>query len=1045
MLGMTPRYDVEQFHDYYVGDFGSRNWVGDDGEVLPDSKKRSLVWSVTDTAGVPVPSWEPLSRGHFLAIIERLRSRREGRSGGGRRFLIGVELTFSPPKSYSLAALAGPQVDRVLLGLHRQAVTAVLDQLPALLVTRQMGRRYSLAVEMLRFAHPFSRANDPQLHEHVVLIWDLREEKAAALHTFPLFFHQYTLRCFYHYALVAALQDAEYVVSPAAEGSWELAGMDAAAVRTFSKRARAIETAVEGSDDDLFAGVAARLEALRSRRFFPKTDPSVTLAQARVEWKEELKEVSLIPERCARREQFWLKMPELFSLFRASAVSTRWLLLGRSLAACLGQGVPFAEAKDQFFRRVDAAVAGGEILETAGGRLCHPRFFRIEQEVMERVREGLGDGIPLEIGEDSAVPRAVAYAAARPDQIRVVAGVPEKPGVEDVACLNRLHLPEWDAGQVLAFFREYPNQELLVTVAKRPRAGDFLGYLARFATSPPEEWLAQTPILQIRKKPVRLLEGKIPEEVEDVWEWVRGAGEGRSVAVVVPPDYPERMRVAVNREIATRQILPRSFDPANWPVELERVISWEDVQETFDWKNKILFAWRNNPLLRHGSRRSVLEIGKGGFLKTQGVRRSDWRAVGELREVADAVAIVEPYHFRLVAGLQLEALLRYRIKGMRLEAGELVQVRELRGDGSLVLMDGRVVPPVYRAFAPATLVRELHPRGPVPDVVVVEAEPAEGVWARLQKIRFSEGLLVLSRNLAELRQGIAREIHGRWVKQRQAWIKRFWEGEKDYGIFPARKSWGIDESKPLILSPSAPAPDVSVVDPAVEPEEAGPLAEVDASPVVSTMDAEPPPAEGAEEPVGEPASAEEPALAEPSGEDEGTRQTIIPPERVSEVVAAPTAVAVQEQMTKPSAEVDAPAAAEPAGEPMKQEKPPSAEPPAEDDGMAEITIPLVTTAPPLEESVIPESVGKKMIPENPPAIEPPASPPRARPSSVEGEEEDETARKRREKKALEEAAVPPKIPEVQTKPTKRVKPPGKGPGKGKSTKTKDDASQDQQM
>ncbi|HEL9812700.1 TPA: conjugative relaxase, partial [Klebsiella pneumoniae] len=85
----------------------------------------------------------------------------------------GYDLTFSAPKSVSMLAMLGG--DKRLIDAHNRAVTVALNQVESLASTRVKRDGVSETVLtgnliIARFNHDTSRAQDPQIHTHSVVI-----------------------------------------------------------------------------------------------------------------------------------------------------------------------------------------------------------------------------------------------------------------------------------------------------------------------------------------------------------------------------------------------------------------------------------------------------------------------------------------------------------------------------------------------------------------------------------------------------------------------------------------------------------------------------------------------------------------------------------------------------------------------------------------------------------------------------------------------------------------------------------------------------------
>ena len=126
---------------------------------------------------VATGTFEKVLQGRVLGTNVRLGRMREGQ----HEHRPGFEITFSAPKSVSLAALLPtekrPRGDRAVVRAHDEAVKATLDWIEGtLLETRgwdpETGRRprvKSPSMVAALFRHVASRNRDPQLHTHAVI------------------------------------------------------------------------------------------------------------------------------------------------------------------------------------------------------------------------------------------------------------------------------------------------------------------------------------------------------------------------------------------------------------------------------------------------------------------------------------------------------------------------------------------------------------------------------------------------------------------------------------------------------------------------------------------------------------------------------------------------------------------------------------------------------------------------------------------------------------------------------------------------------------
>ena len=167
-----------------------------------------------------------------------------GRVDPARR-VTGFDLTWSAPKSVSLLyALGGLATANVVRQVHADAAADALSYLEAhaLRVRRSAGGERRIGATGLvaaAFEHRTSRAGDPQLHTHVLVVnvahgvdgtWSAPDARL-------LYFHARTAGFLYQAVLRAGLTDVLGVrFGPAVNGMAELAGVPPLLLRVFSTR-----------------------------------------------------------------------------------------------------------------------------------------------------------------------------------------------------------------------------------------------------------------------------------------------------------------------------------------------------------------------------------------------------------------------------------------------------------------------------------------------------------------------------------------------------------------------------------------------------------------------------------------------------------------------------------------------------------------------------------------------------------------------------------------------------------------------------------------
>ena len=168
----------------------------------------------------------------------------------------GRDLTFSAPKSVSIAALVGG--DERIVGAHDRAVKATLawvekNAVETRMWDREIGRMVRAGGQkcvVATFRHDTSRSLDPQLHTHAVLANMVQgtDGKWRTMANEKLYDSKMLTGAIYRNALAAGLTKLGYAIEKThADGRFEIAGVSREAIRAFSTRRAEIEAAMAAS------------------------------------------------------------------------------------------------------------------------------------------------------------------------------------------------------------------------------------------------------------------------------------------------------------------------------------------------------------------------------------------------------------------------------------------------------------------------------------------------------------------------------------------------------------------------------------------------------------------------------------------------------------------------------------------------------------------------------------------------------------------------------------------------------------------------------
>ena len=197
----------------------------------------------------------------------------------------GRDLTFSAPKSVSIAALVGG--DRRIVEAHDRAVAATLAWVEKNVAetrmkdpdTGMMGRVSGQKIVAATFRHDTSRNLDPQLHTHAVLANMVQGEdgKWRSMANESLYANQKLIGMLYRSELAAGLGRLGYGIEKThADGRFEIAGVSREEIEAFSSRRAEIEAAMDArglgasADNPRIAERAALMTRAREARHRPR-------------------------------------------------------------------------------------------------------------------------------------------------------------------------------------------------------------------------------------------------------------------------------------------------------------------------------------------------------------------------------------------------------------------------------------------------------------------------------------------------------------------------------------------------------------------------------------------------------------------------------------------------------------------------------------------------------------------------------------------------------------------------------------------------------
>lgn len=304
----------------------------------------------------------------------------------------GLDMTFSAPKSVSLAALVGD--DQRLETAHREAVIAALRVVEERYsLTRRGGHAHRTSevagnLIVAQFHHDTSRAKDPQLHTHCVAINAVQRSDGEwrSLLNDGIFANSKLLGLIYKNALAREVQKLGYTVQSQSDGSFEIEGYTREQLRAFSKRREQI--LAEGGVSPEAARRAVKRNRAAKGRELPRTE-------LLTRWQDECRVLGIRHPQSQSFRKLEVDHQELVSaaIHHASErdVSFRPEALERfALESQMGQ-VDLQE----FAGAIDCAQSRFDLIACAGGRYTTAQAIKTEEQILAAVARGKNRCLPI--------------------------------------------------------------------------------------------------------------------------------------------------------------------------------------------------------------------------------------------------------------------------------------------------------------------------------------------------------------------------------------------------------------------------------------------------------------------------------------------------------------------------------------------------------------------------------------------------------------------------------------------------------------------------
>lgn len=373
----------EKADDYYTKDKSPSGWQGKAAEMLGLS------------GPVSIDDFRDLLDGN-LPDGTQIQVAASGHRGG-------TDLTFSAPKSLSLQALIGG--DDRLIEAHDNAVKRALNYAEGLIAYRHTRdgnttRIKSGNMAAATFRHELSRACDPQVHTHSVILNCTRrpDGKWRAVDNEELYRQQMLMGALYRAELAREVQKIGYRIRRTRDdGLFELAHFTQEQLENFSSRSRLIEEHLAAKGKSRLEASATEKEIITLATRPRKTDVDRRILQEY--WREKAAESGInfripgkgLKEECVQREAV-TNHTLSFALdhcLERQAVVTK----DRIFRTALEHGVGRCTF-DEIDRELKKVVRFKKVIRR-GDRFTTPKAQKREREILNFEKGGRGKVPPV--------------------------------------------------------------------------------------------------------------------------------------------------------------------------------------------------------------------------------------------------------------------------------------------------------------------------------------------------------------------------------------------------------------------------------------------------------------------------------------------------------------------------------------------------------------------------------------------------------------------------------------------------------------------------
>ena len=368
-IGQTASYYEDGVDDYYAKEGEASQWQGIGAERL------GL------TGEVDSKTFRELLAGNING--QSITSRDSTRIDSKKR--LGIDLTFSPPKSVSIQALVGG--DAEIIKAHDKAVTKALEVVETMAQARVKENGISRVEDtgnliVAKFRHETSREQDPQLHTHAFVMNLTQREDGnwRALKNDNIIKSTRYLDSIYTNELAKGLKELGYDLRFEREGSFELSHISREQIEGMSQRRMQIVEALKEKGLDVnTASTGQKQKATLETRNKKESIDRTKLFES---WKDKASELGIKFER-----KEWAGIGAKHSKDNA----------GKNIA---GRSYQLKEPADEIAKKAvryavnhvterQSVINHGELLDIAlKHSVGHTQLKNITDEVNKQVKEG---------------------------------------------------------------------------------------------------------------------------------------------------------------------------------------------------------------------------------------------------------------------------------------------------------------------------------------------------------------------------------------------------------------------------------------------------------------------------------------------------------------------------------------------------------------------------------------------------------------------------------------------------------------------------------